>query len=256
MWTPGALASEARPWAGAIWRVVESQSHVSTMKLVDHLDDQHLLERIIDATKPAMPPECARLHFLLATPFRYAPYPVGSRFRRAGQPDGCFYGSLRIETAIAELAFYRLLFFAEAPGMTRPTNALEHTGFSVRAATPAAIDLARPPLAGDEARWTHPTDYRTCQDLADAARDTAIGAILYRSVRDGAGAGGGGGGGGTNVALLRPDALVSTAPEERQTWRILVGRTGVVAFPDLGRALEFAIARWAGDPRIAGLVRR
>lgn len=246
MWTPGALASEARPWAGAIRRVVESQSHVSTMKLVDNLDDQHLLERIIDATKPAMPPGCARLHFLLATPFRYAPYPVGSRFRRAGQPDGCFYGSMTIETAIAELAFYRLLFFAEAPGMTRPANALEHTGFSVRAATAAAIDLAELPLAGDEARWTHPTDYGPCQDLADAARTAAIGALLYRSVRDGHG--------GTNVALLRPDILVSTAPEEQRTWRILVGRTGVVAFPDFGPALELAIAYWAADPRIARLL--
>ena len=246
MWTPDALASEGRPWADTIWRVVESQSHVSTMKLVDDLDDQNLLEQLIDDTKPALPPACARLHYLLGTPFRYAPYPTGSRFRRAGQPEGCFYGSQHVETAIAELAFYRLLFFAEAPGMVRPANALEHTGFSVRAAAAAAIDLRTPALDQDHALWTHPTDYRACQDLADAARGAAIGAILYRSVRDPVGR--------TNLALLRPDILLSTQPAERRTWRLLVGRTNVQAFPDIGDALEFTIAAWSADPRIAALM--
>ena len=245
MWTPDALASRSRPWADTVWRVVESQSHVSTMKLVDDLRDQHLLERIVDDTKPTMPPACAGLHCLLATPFRYAPDPTGSRFRWAGQPEGCFYGSQRIETAVAELAFYRLLFFAEAPGMARPINALEHTGFSVRAAAAAALDLRTPPLDHDRARWTDPTDCGACQDLADTAREAAIGAIIHRSVRDPAG--------GTNVALLRPDILLSTEPAERRTWRLLVGRTKVQAFPAIGDALEFTIAAWAADPRISAL---
>ena len=33
-WTPTALASEARPWHGRAWRVVEDQRVASTMKLV------------------------------------------------------------------------------------------------------------------------------------------------------------------------------------------------------------------------------
>ena len=129
--------------------------------------------------------------------------------------------------------------------MVRPTNALEHTGFSVHAAAAAALDLRTPTLDRDHALWTHPTDYSACQDLADAARGATIGAILYRSVRDPAG--------GTNLALLQPDILLSTQPEERRTWRLLVGRTKVQAFPDIGDALEFTIAAWATDPRISAL---
>ena len=83
-WTRAALSSERRRLSGVCWRVVEAQHRVSTMKLVDTLAEQSLLESILDASKPPVPPECERLHYLLSTPFRYgAPYPSGSRFRRA-----------------------------------------------------------------------------------------------------------------------------------------------------------------------------
>ena len=62
------------------------------------------------------------LDYLLATPFRYAPYPHGSRFRRARQRQGCFYGSERVETAVAEAAFYYLTFFLASPGTPVPRN--------------------------------------------------------------------------------------------------------------------------------------
>ena len=81
--------------AGVCWRAVEAQHRVSTMKLVDTLAEQSALESLIDATKPPVPPDCRHLHYLLATPFRYgAPYPTGSRFRRAGADAG---GVLRVE---------------------------------------------------------------------------------------------------------------------------------------------------------------
>ena len=89
MWTAHALASEVRDLAGNAWRVVESQSQVATMKLVDDLDEQAILEAELDRSKPAVPASCKGLDYLLATPFRYAPYPHGSRFRRAGQRAGC-----------------------------------------------------------------------------------------------------------------------------------------------------------------------
>ena len=50
------------------------------------------------------------LHPLLAAPFRYAPYPKGSRFRRANQREGAFYAAESVITAVAEMAFYRFLF--------------------------------------------------------------------------------------------------------------------------------------------------
>jgi hypothetical protein len=58
---------------------------VSTLKLIDTLEEQVLVEQLIDESKPAVPRECSHLHYFLSTPFRYgAPYPTGSRFRRAG----------------------------------------------------------------------------------------------------------------------------------------------------------------------------
>lgn len=243
MWTPDALGSEARPWRGQAWRVVEGQAQVSTMKLVDNLVEQDLLERIIDRSKPRFPPSCEGLDFLLFTPFRYWPYPNGSRFRGAHQPEGCFYSSAAPETAVAEAAFSRWLFYSESPEMVLPENAMEHTAFSVQISAARTLDLAAPPFDRDRAAWTHPTDYAPCQDLANAAREVGIGVIRYLSVRDPQG--------GTNLAVLSPQAFASKAPDARQTWRIFVRRQAVQAFCEMPRfSMEFALRDWAGDPRV------
>ena len=70
MWTPTALASEARLWRGDAWRVVEAQHRISTNRLADGLADQARLEMLADAVKPDLPPETRGLHYLLASPFR------------------------------------------------------------------------------------------------------------------------------------------------------------------------------------------
>lgn len=244
MWTAAALGFEARAWSGLVWRVVESQARVSTMKLVDTLAEQDLLERILDRGKPALPPEAAGLHYLLATPFRYAPYPNGSRFRRALQPEGCFYGAEAVATAIAEQAFYRLLFFQEAPTVPPPARATEHTAFAVSVVCDASLDLTAPPLSRDAPAWTHLTDYAACQDLADAARAGGIGALRYRSVRDPDG--------GMNVALLSPAAFATQEPVMAETWHLFVQSAAVQAFREMPRAaLEFTRAGWSSDPRLA-----
>src|SRR5487761_2639885 len=114
IWTPDALSSEARAYSGTAWRIGEAQHYVSTMKLVDTVAEQDVLEALLETTKPPFPPECAGLDFLLATPFRYnAVYPNGSRFRRAGRTPGVFYAAEAPETAIAEIAFSRLLLHCE-----------------------------------------------------------------------------------------------------------------------------------------------
>src|SRR5699024_5291479 len=120
IWTPDALRSEAAGYRGDAWRMVEAQHRVSTLKLVDGLDEQAVLETILEDTKPPMPAECRHLNYLLATPFRYRPYPHGSRFRRAGPSPGVWYGAARPETAMAEMVFYRFLFLAESPDTPFP----------------------------------------------------------------------------------------------------------------------------------------
>ena len=227
--------------------MVEAQHVVSTLKLVDTLAEQAVLEDLLEQSKPPIPHECKHLHYLLATPFRYgAPYPRGSRFRKAGQTPGVFYASQTPSTAMAEMTFHRLLFFAESPQTPWPINAVEHPAFAVRVRTSAGIDLAAPPLDRDAARWSHPDDYSACQDLAETARRAAVHAIRYRSVRDPQR--------GINVALLTCAAFASRAPVARQTWRLYLGATGAAAICD-GPPLRlgFDAASFAGDERIAAL---
>lgn len=218
------------------------------MKLVDTLAEQARLEEILEASKPPVPPECRQLHYLLSTPFRYgAPYPRGSRFRRAGLTPGVFYASRTPHTAVTETAFHRLLFFAESPGTPWPDNPGEFTAFSVRYRTAAGLDLTIPPLDRDRAAWTHPTDYEPCQALADAARAAGLSVLRYASARDRSP-------GALNIALLASRAFACREPLERQTWRIHFGSAGVratCAFPE--RRLGFGREAFANDLRIAGL---
>ena len=246
-WTPDALSSEARPWGGLGWRLVEAQHRVSTLKLVDRLDEQALLEELLEESKPILPLACRGLDPLLATPFRYdAIYPTGSRFRRAGRTPGVFYAAERPETAVAEMAFYRLLFFAESPATPWPDDAADHTAFAVRIACDRSLDLTLPPLDRDRVAWTAPIGYEACQSLAESARAAGITLLRSESVRDP----------DHRIALAVLDcaAFTEPAPVERRTWRLRVGAHGVQAiceFPIV--RLEFGRDAFAADPRIASL---
>jgi hypothetical protein len=247
IWTPAALSSEFQRFAGPCWRVVEAQHRVSTLKLTDTLAEQALLEELIEAAKPTIPPECRHLDFLLAAPFRHgAIYPGGSRFRRAGRTLGVYYAAEMPATAVAEMAFYRLLFFAESPATPWPGDAAEYTAFSAEIATERALDLTRGLLADDAAIWADLTDYRGCQAFADTARAADGDVIRYRSLRDPARGG--------NLAVLMCRAFARPAPIERQTWRMRLSANGVQALCEFPRqAVEFPPDAFATDPRIAGL---
>lgn len=247
-WTPDALSSELQPYRGRVWRVVEAQHRVSTLKLVDTLDEQQLLEDLLERTKPVVPPECRGLDYLLSTPFRYGGvYPTGSRFRRAGRTPGVFYASEHPDTAIAELAFGRLLFFAESPGTPWPQNPGEYTAFSADVSTSAALDLLAPPLSDHRASWTALDDYTATQSLADTARTDGAQLIRYASVRDPKGR--------ANVAVLGCEAFASPKPRERRTWRVRLGASGVQALCEFPRSsLGFDRLAFADDPRFADFV--
>jgi hypothetical protein len=226
--------------------VVEAQHRVSTMKLTDTIADQELLEQLLDRTKPPIPPECRHLHYLLYTPFRYSPYPRGSRFRRAGATKGVFYAAESPETAIAETCFYRLLFFHESPDTKWPGDAGEYTAFACEYAAGRAIDLTVHPFEGRQAIWMHPVEYEPCQQLSELVQTENIDAILYASVRDPLHR--------KNVAIMTCRAFVSGEPVARQTWRILVGSNGARAICELPKlALDFDRTTFTSDPRIAAL---
>jgi RES domain len=212
------------------------------MKLTDTLEEQEVLERLIESTKPNVPEECRHLHFLLFTPFRYSPYPSNSRFRRVGSTEGVFYASEHPETAVAEKVFFRLLFYLESPDTPWPSNPGEHTAFQVEFAA-SAIDLTAPPWLEHKERWTHPTDYAACLSMADACRSAAIEAIRYTSVRDPVSR--------ANVALLTCHAFTRSDLVSHQTWRFHFSGAGVRAICEFPRqTLTFDRHAFAADPRM------
>src|SRR5262249_60879784 len=139
---------------------------------------------------------------------------------------GVFSPSRPAATAIAEMAFHRLLFFAESPETPWPVNAGEFTAFAVDVRTRFALDLTRPPFDTHRSVWTACTDYEPCQALAEEARAALIEVIRCESARDRPR--------GINIAVLRCRAFASAEPVEQQTWRLHFGSAGVravCAFP-------------------------
>jgi hypothetical protein len=204
------------------------------MKLVDEPREQDLLERLLDASKPAAPSGTAGLDYLLATPFRYPPLPSGSRFRGPSDP-GVFYGAESQRTAAAELGFWRWKFLRDAVDLERLAP-VAHTAFRVAVAT-AAIDLRVAPFDVDDALWRHPEDYAPTQAFARVARLAPVGAIRYASVRSPEPA--------WCMALLTPAAFSSPKPEgPRETWYLAVTQFEASWRSDRG-SMRFPMDRWA-----------
>lgn len=179
-WTRRAVATEARKLRLRLWRAVEAQHVIATMALVDSAEEQAVLEDLLDASKPPLPPACAGLHYLLYTPFRY-PSPMPSRFRR-GHGSGVWYGAERQDTSLAELGYWRWRFVADSEGLER-LPPVAHTVFRAQARG-SGIDLQAPPWNQAQALWAAPSDYAPCHALADLVRESGLGIIRYASVRD------------------------------------------------------------------------
>lgn len=211
MWTPSALASEARGYRGEVWRVVEAQHRISTNRLADSLADQARLEALAEAAKPGLPKAVQGMHYLLAAPFRYG-HGVASRFRQADERPGIFYASEAEATAIAETAYWRLRFYTRSPGFVPPSATSEHTSFTVKLASDRTLDLTKPPFASRVADWTSTTDYRACQDLAASARLAQIAVIRTVSARDAERR--------CNAVVLDPSAFAARKPTIRRTWHL------------------------------------
>lgn len=213
--------------------MVEAQHVASTMKIVDSPEEQDVLEALLDASKPALPPEAETLDYLLATPFRYPPLPGGSRFR-IGIDPGVFYGADTVATAAAELGYWRWKFLSDAVDLER-LEPVAHTAFAALVDT-TTVDLRQPPFVVDADRWTHPTDYRDTQAFARHARAGGVGGIVYASVRSPVPA--------WCLALLTPEGFAQCRPlNGRQTWWLAVTRDGVLWRRD-SASLSFSTERW------------
>lgn len=233
---PTVAAFDARTASLDLWRAVEAQHRVSTMVLVDTLDEQALLERILDESKPALDKTQRSLHYLLFTPFRYPPLPNGSRFRGAFDP-GVFYGADEVRTACAELGYWRWRLLADSPQM-QSIAPVQQTLFKT-AARGAAIDLREPPLSRRRKQWTDPNDYSACQDLARKARAEGVQLIRYQSVRDPQAGG--------CAAVLTHAAFTRNVPLESQSWTLAVFKRHVFWRHDSifeSESFEFSADDW------------
>lgn len=197
------------------------------MRLASTLSEQSMLESILEDSKPRMPAGLDRLHFLLATPFRYRPH-SGSRFRSPFEP-GVWYGGEALRTSLAEKSYWRLRFLLDSPG-TPDLKPVPHTAFQAQIRG-KSIDLRMLPLSEDKERWTHRTDYSSTQVLARSARETGVEIIRYESVRDPERAGCG--------AVLTPDVFVKPNPKAQETWFIAAARTTVLCARRSGPTFEF-----------------
>lgn len=223
IWTRCGGSSELRPLGCEPWRVVESQRLVSTRPLVDSDAEHQVLEELIDRSKPPLPREAgfARPHYLLASPFRYPPLPHGSRFGRRHERS-LWYGSEALRTALAETAYYRLVFFSGSAARLAP-HALPFSAFRVRVRTKLGVDLSRPAFASELRRICSPSDYAVSQALGSDLRAAGVEAVRYPSARDPER--------GLNLALFTAAAFASPRPlAAPETWHCTVSAGLDVAF--------------------------
>jgi RES domain-containing protein len=231
--TPHAVGSEAKRATRRLWRAVEAQHIASTLRLVANVEEQLILERVLDKSKPAVPSAAADLHYLLATPFRYTS-PIGSRFRAPADP-GVWYGAEKERTACAELGFWRWRFLMD-------TSGLDSLGPSPQTVFRAAIDanmvdLMAAPFKRSRLEWTDPRNYASSQRFAEIARQANVDAIRYESVRDPQHAGA--------VAVLRPSCFKPRQPLEQRIWLLTVSREAAI-WQREAQSYEFTAKNW--DP--------
>lgn len=219
LWRRCGGSENLRRLSGKAWRVVEGQHVISTRKLVDSAEEQRILEELIDESKPPYPAgdDHGGLHYLLATPFRYPPLRHGSRFGTR-EERSIWYGSTRVRTALAETAYYRLLFLEGTTAEIGPL-VLELSAFRAPYRSSRGVDLCRAPFDEHRSLIASPTRYDATQRLGSAMRDDGVHLFRYPSARDTAG--------GINVGLFEARAFASKLPESHQGWSAVLTRSTV-----------------------------
>jgi len=215
-----------------VWRAVESQHVVSTMRLVEHnLADQAILENILEASKPPVPEGARGKHWLIATPFRYTPPPPGSRFRAPHDP-GVFYAAFEHRTACTEIGYWRWRFVQDSAGLS--TLAAKPMSLFAADVKAVAVDLRKPPLSRQRRAWTDPDSYAETQALARKVRAQDIEAIVYESVRDPEHGGA--------VAVLAPKPLTGPIGNP-QSWFLTITANHAIWQREPGESFQFAFGK-------------
>lgn len=201
--------SHIKPLIGLIYRLVESQEQIATLGLVNNVYEQGVLEDLIETTKSPVPENTETLHYLLKTPFRYPPLKYGSRFGKTFE-RGLFYGSLNINTALVETAYYRFVYMLGPEIPFNSTISSEYSSFSVKIRCERGIFLDLSPFSEYESILVSPSSYSETQKLGANMREADVEALRYISARDK--------NKGKNVALFTPEAFFNNKPSKFTTW--------------------------------------
>lgn len=232
-WRSAWFETGVRIRGAALWRGVEARHFVATMRLADSVEEQRVLEDLLEASKPPLPPEARGRHCLIFTPFRYRS-PIPSRFRRASDP-GVWYGAEELKTACAEVAYWKWRFLMDSDALAGEALHTEHTFFQARVHGRCA-DLTAAPWRAAARVWRHRTDYSRWHHLADEARKRELAWLRYASERVP---------GGVCGAVLRADALSLAERFEQQTWACKTTHAGAyLQHAGLGQRYEFSAGKW------------
>ncbi|MCA0404293.1 MAG: RES family NAD+ phosphorylase [Proteobacteria bacterium] len=174
-----------------LWRIVEAQHISSSRDLVDSTDEHELLENLLENSKPKL---SSNKPYLIFTPFRYPPLKYGSRFGNIYEPS-LWYGSINIETALAEVAYYRLKFFDDTLANLGYIE-IPMTAFKAYIKTKSGIDLTKSPFKKYKDWISHKINYQYSQQLGSEMREAKVEAFIYMSARDN--------NGGKNAAVFTP----------------------------------------------------
>ncbi|NQZ33766.1 MAG: RES family NAD+ phosphorylase [Oceanospirillaceae bacterium] len=228
-----------------VFRIVETQEIAATTGLVDDLEEQHLLEQLLDKVKPSYREGTEKLHYLISTPFRYPPLKYGSRFGDITMPS-YFYASECIETALAECAFYRLVFLHDmSVPFERPIKS-GHMTFSVKIQSNAVADLTLVKSKDIATLLKSPNDYILTQQLGKVLiQEKGTKVIKFFSARDKL---------GINYAIAVPETIKSARPENSVNWICHSTLNKISFITKGGRPISFSIDNFNVDgvlPRFA-----
>jgi hypothetical protein len=161
------------------WRVVEAQHILNSRDLVDDIEEYEVLEDLLEQSKPEL--SVATPNPLIFTPFRYPPLDYGSRFGRVFEPS-LWYGSLNINTALTEVAYYRLKFNQDTEADLGYVETLL-TAFNVFIKTNRGINLTEPPFAAYRTDISSKNSYDASQQLGSDMRANQVDAFVFYSAR-------------------------------------------------------------------------
>lgn len=225
LWDPSWLQLSAHK-NRSLWRAVEAQHRVATMRLADSLDDQQILEEMLEQSKPPRAPEVSN-DYLIFSPFRYSSkYP--SRFRSADEM-GAWHGADKPETVAAEIAHWRWKFVMDSNQAME--NRVEFTFFQAKFSG-KEIDLTQSPWDALRSIWLHPSDYSQCHQFSRELRQNnpSVQSIRYESVRDPSK--------GTCQVVFDEASLHRPNKNFQQTWVCMTSSTGARLLHD-SEFLEF-----------------